>query len=261
MVAFGKATPLTTTVVGLMSVTGMKLGVVVVEPKTKICKLAGVVALMLNGANGVPTPIWVVTELLGGIGTVIRPPSTIWAPPALDRVDVLSDVVARRADDEVALIVGIGGEGRGLQPARNRGPEEVGRAGGRAGRAQQELDAGERGRLGRSRARMSRSSRLAPGSSTRCRLDEFKPGAPIKISLGWPELMKPTGETDDPARSPACAPMRVTDRQAGRWVRQRDRAGEECARRAGGPVEQVGGALNRSGLSCHRIREHRGGCR
>ena len=54
MVAFGNATPLTTTVAGLMSVTGMKSGVVLVEPKTKICRLAGVVALMLNGANGVP---------------------------------------------------------------------------------------------------------------------------------------------------------------------------------------------------------------
>ena len=82
----GTATPLTTTVVGLMSVTGMKLGVVVVEPKTKICKLAGVVALMLKGPNGVPTPIWVVIGLPVGIGTVIRPPSTIWAPPALGRV-------------------------------------------------------------------------------------------------------------------------------------------------------------------------------
>ena len=44
-----------------MSVTGMKLGVVVVDPKTKICRVAGVVALMVNGANGVLTPICVVT--------------------------------------------------------------------------------------------------------------------------------------------------------------------------------------------------------
>ena len=69
--------------------TGMKLGVVVVDPKTKICRLAGVVALMLNGANAVPTPICrVIPELAVGIGTVIRPPSTIWAPPAELRMAV-----------------------------------------------------------------------------------------------------------------------------------------------------------------------------
>ena len=40
------------------------------------------VALMLKGANGVPTPICTVTVATAGIGTTRNPLSTIWAPPA-----------------------------------------------------------------------------------------------------------------------------------------------------------------------------------
>ena len=107
----GKATPLTTTVVGSMSVTGMKLGVVVGDPKTKIGRLAGVVALMLKGANGVPTPIWVVTVLTAGIGSGDQPALDDLAPPAMRSPRILRDVVARRPDDEVGVVIAIDRDG------------------------------------------------------------------------------------------------------------------------------------------------------
>ena len=49
-----------------MSVTGSKVPLAVVVPKTKIWRLAGVVALIENGANGVLTPIVVVIALVAG---------------------------------------------------------------------------------------------------------------------------------------------------------------------------------------------------
>ncbi len=58
IVAPVNGTPFTLTVAGLMSVSGMNaVGEEFLELKTKICRLAGVVALMLNGPNAWPTPI------------------------------------------------------------------------------------------------------------------------------------------------------------------------------------------------------------
>ena len=54
-----------------------------------------------------PTPICVTTVLAAGIGTTRNPLSTIMAPPARSTCRVLSDVVARRSDDEVGLVVEI----------------------------------------------------------------------------------------------------------------------------------------------------------
>ena len=56
--------------------------------------------------------------------------------------------------------------------------------------------------------------------------DELKPGAPIRISFGWPALITPIGRADDPARSPALAPTSVTDGRCGRDIGRGDRAGE-----------------------------------
>src|SRR5262245_25380222 len=85
IVAFGKATPLTTTVVGSMSVTGLKGGEVDVVLNTKIFMFAGVVALTTKGPKACSTPICVVIDVEGGIGRLTNPPSTINPPPALIR--------------------------------------------------------------------------------------------------------------------------------------------------------------------------------
>ena len=84
---------------------------------------------------------------------------------------------------------------------------------------------------------------FGPGSSRLRRPLELKPGAPIKISLGWPELMTPTRLTEDPARSPALAPVKLDRGERRGDTGQGDRAGEEIGRGAGGTVEDVNVAL------------------
>ena len=82
-VAFGKATPLTLTVVGIdvgdRHEGGRRASS---TPKTKICRVAGVVALIENGANGVPTPICVVTVLATRNRDGDEPALDDLAPPA-----------------------------------------------------------------------------------------------------------------------------------------------------------------------------------
>src|SRR6266700_668491 len=82
IVAFGNATPFTTTVAGSISTTGSKTGFTVALLNTKICIVAGVVALMLKGGNAVSTPIVVVIAFGTGTGRVIREVSIKKPAPA-----------------------------------------------------------------------------------------------------------------------------------------------------------------------------------
>ena len=52
---------------------------------------------------------------------------------------------------------------------------------------------------------------VCPGIRYAAPAPDLKPGAPIRISLGWPELMMPTGASEEPAASPPLEPMSVTD--------------------------------------------------
>ena len=122
-VASGNATPLTKIVVGSMSVTGMKFGVEFVEPKTKICKLAGLVALMLKGRVRLADAD---RGLDPGGNRNRDQPALHDLGTAGTGSSTLREVIPRRTDNEVALIVEIRGIGRGLQSAGNGRPEEVG---------------------------------------------------------------------------------------------------------------------------------------
>ena len=80
-VASGKATPLTTIVVGSMSVTGWKGGVDVALLKTKIWRASGVVALTMNGGSGWSTPMVAVIAVLTRDWSGTNAPSRVKTPP------------------------------------------------------------------------------------------------------------------------------------------------------------------------------------
>ena len=208
-VALGNITPLTTTVVLSISVTGMKgVGNVFGLPKTKIWRFA-VLVLTVKGANGVVTPMLVVIPA-EGISSLISPPSTIWRRrrrPECSDCRVIGDVT-RGADDEVTDVVQIGRVGRGLEAARKRRAEERRRPRSR-GCGQDELETGERRDTGCSRGR--RFAEPVGRDQVGGALRSVESGVPIKIGLGWPGLMRPTRETAVPAKSPEVAPVNVTD--------------------------------------------------
>ena len=136
IVAFGKATPLTTIDLGLISVTGSNGGLIVALLKTKICSAAGAVALTVKTPVveiAAPTPIWVVIWVFAGRSRDEGPFEDEDAAgegavggPGRDA----GHIVARGPDDEVGqgVVVGRGRLAGRDRTAGDRGPEERGAA-------------------------------------------------------------------------------------------------------------------------------------